>query len=178
MSERRVLDMKAINDLHALGDIDTLAQALRNIIVVTDDATTSAQAAARARQEYVPTTLGKDTLYRALDAALNADEQVKFDASPGGAVWVADDDPDYEEYERQDTEISDAFRASAAIMDQATEDWDDLPGAFTAEQQAAFAAAAVHFVVALYSNDWFTVPDQDTELRAVAPSPSGEETTP
>lgn len=72
-TERKTMDWHAIGDLEAAGDVKTLADALRNLITITDKATTSAQAAANARQEYVPTTLCKDELYRAMDTALRGE---------------------------------------------------------------------------------------------------------
>lgn len=169
MSEKRIMDLHAINALHAAGDIDTLAQALRNIITVTDEATSSAQAAARQMQEYVPTTLGKDSIYRALDAAFDAERQAEFLNEPRGLFLEHDDEP----YE---AEVGDSFRAAFAVIPD-VDDWDSLPGAFTAEQRDAFTSAAFDLVVNLYSHEWFEIPKQDTTTRGSAPSvPSGEET--
>lgn len=69
----RRMNWQAIADLEARGDAAALATALRNIITLTDDATHAAQAAATAWQEYVPTVVYKDDVYRAMDTALRGE---------------------------------------------------------------------------------------------------------
>lgn len=46
----RVMNWRTIAELEAAGDVKTLADALRNLITVTDHATTAAQGAANARR--------------------------------------------------------------------------------------------------------------------------------
>lgn len=85
-TERPVMDEKTIDQLAKDGDASRLAQALRNIIKCTDEATHAAQAAANARQEYVPTVVYKDALYQAMDTALR-DEPYQ----PGGYGFATEE---------------------------------------------------------------------------------------
>lgn len=74
MSIRDVLDHRMICELEAHGDIETLARALRNVVKVTDDATSAAQAASRHSEDYVPTAIRKGDIYQAMDKALRGEE--------------------------------------------------------------------------------------------------------
>jgi hypothetical protein len=161
---RRTMDENEINRLEQSGDTATLARALRNLIVVTDDATRGAQAAAHERQEYVPTTLHKDDIYRALDVAHSEDATAAWRANPSGFYDLAEEDPGGSDSD----DIGNAYRAALAVMEQ-HDDWDDdLPSRFTTEQAQRFTSAAVELVGSLYDAAWFThegPADVDAETR-------------
>lgn len=110
-----VMNWQAINELANASDTVTMATALRNIILVTDKATEDAQSAANARQEYVPTVLHKDALYRALDAALRSES---YDPRDHGQVLADDEGED--PYQPENT----PNKALARALFWAHEWWD------------------------------------------------------
>jgi hypothetical protein len=115
-SAARVMNWRTVAELEAAGDVKTLADALRNLITVTDHATNAAQAAANARQEYVPTTLHKDDLYAAMDAALRGEP---YDPS-GRALYVEDDEDDLPE---PDPTAGTDYRPLARVLRYADDQW-------------------------------------------------------
>lgn len=125
----RVMNERVINELEASGDIATLAAALRNLIVVTDHATSGAQAAANARQEYVPTTLYKDDLYRAMDAALRGGPY-----EPRGSSLATFDDEFEEELDEPDPAGGTDYRPLARALRFADDQWEMFQNSISAEQ--------------------------------------------
>lgn len=149
---RRALDEATINELESAGDIAALARALRNVIVITDEATRSAMAAARERQEYVPTTLLKDSIYRALDAALTPDAFV-----PDSALFVEDEDGGQHAF----LDAARAFEDVLAITEPYDEVDEVLPEAFSADDLARFTGASLRLVGELVNLGWLDRPTWD-----------------
>jgi hypothetical protein len=115
---RRTMTWRVINELEAGGDIATLAAALRNLILITDHATSGAQAAANARQEYVPTILYKDDLYQAMDTALRGEPYDPY-ARP-----VTFDDEFEEQLEEPDPADGTDYRPLARALQMADDQWN------------------------------------------------------
>lgn len=132
-TSRSAMDEAAVNRLEASGGIATLASALRNIIAVTDEATHAAQAEANQRQEYVPTVLFKDGIYRAMDAALRG-EQFK----PGQCSELAVFDEEFDEEEAHlpapDPADGTDYRPLARALRVADDEWAAFQNSISAEQ--------------------------------------------
>lgn len=116
----RTLDWATVAELEKACDIDTLANALRNIITLTDDATHAAQAASRARQEYVPTVVFKDGIYRAMDTALAGE---RYDVRGGNLATFFDEDS-YEPTTNDNKALARAIQFANEMWDQAVDNGD------------------------------------------------------
>lgn len=142
----RVMNWRTVAELEAAGDAKTLAEALRNLITITDHATSGAQSAANARQEYVPTTLHKDDLYRAMDTALTGEA---YDPH-GRALYIEDDEDDLPE--PNPAEGTD-YRPMARALQVADDQWsshadsDDYEPESETDTYSVFVAKMVQSIL-------------------------------